>query len=382
MLGLNILKGNGFTTVEEGQEYVPEACRLPGYPLFLALVYRIFGISSKAVFLLQAVIYGITSLMLFKTARFYFSEKVALLSGYIFALYPFSVYWVGVLYSDTLNNLLIVCTFYFFIRGIKQKNNYNYFISGLFLGLAILTRPIGIFISLFLVMAMLVLRLTPRLMIRKTIYIFVASAIVLSPWWYWNHKNFNEFVLTSKTPSLGWTLFVSSWEFKDNWKNFGLRCEENVGYKEQLMLATTEGGSPGNPGTLGADRALMKAAIRNILNSPWNFIAAMLVRIPRQWNALYNPVFPGYILIASFVVSLTYFFLGSYGILVTRRRWRELFPVILPLIYYTVINVPLSTNSRWTLPGRPYLIIFVTVAVFSLINKAKGRKNDFYTSKK
>src|SRR5262245_48954414 len=59
-----------YTRYPDTQPFVPETIRTPGYPLFVAAVYRVFGESHMAVALVQAVLFAaLTTIVFALTSR-------------------------------------------------------------------------------------------------------------------------------------------------------------------------------------------------------------------------------------------------------------------------------------------------------------------------
>src|SRR5208282_4232603 len=69
----------------------------PVYPYLIAAVFMFFGTYSKASALvllsLQALISALTCLPVFFAARKTFGDRVALFSGWAWALFPLAIYW-------------------------------------------------------------------------------------------------------------------------------------------------------------------------------------------------------------------------------------------------------------------------------------------------
>src|SRR5262245_13208962 len=60
-LALNLLQRGVFSMYAEAP-FQPDALRTPGYPLFIASIYALFGVAPRAVIVAQAIIDSITAL--------------------------------------------------------------------------------------------------------------------------------------------------------------------------------------------------------------------------------------------------------------------------------------------------------------------------------
>jgi 4-amino-4-deoxy-L-arabinose transferase-like glycosyltransferase len=62
----NIAKGNGFSN---GYPPQPTSIRAPLYPFFISIVYMLFGVNYMAVKIIQALILGLTSILIYMIAK-------------------------------------------------------------------------------------------------------------------------------------------------------------------------------------------------------------------------------------------------------------------------------------------------------------------------
>jgi hypothetical protein len=82
----------------------PTLIRLPGYPLFLAACFRIFGVDHYgAVLYLQVAIDLLSALIVSWTARVVAGERAAMWALYLAALCPFTANYVAAPLSETLS---------------------------------------------------------------------------------------------------------------------------------------------------------------------------------------------------------------------------------------------------------------------------------------
>jgi 4-amino-4-deoxy-L-arabinose transferase-like glycosyltransferase len=114
------------------------------YSYFLALCFAIFGVSPVPVYLLQGILLGLS------VALIYFSFKnklkpvtgiIFLITLFIFAFLDVHKYYTFRFLSENLVIPLIALFFYFFIKGMEKSKTVLFVLSGLVLGLCIMTRP-------------------------------------------------------------------------------------------------------------------------------------------------------------------------------------------------------------------------------------------------
>jgi 4-amino-4-deoxy-L-arabinose transferase-like glycosyltransferase len=176
--------------------------RTPGYPLFIAFVYLIFGIKPWVVLVMQVFLDTCSCLILWKAVKRLFNIKIATLTAYLYALDPFLILYCSSLASDILFVFFIVTFFYFFAIGLKEKGKRDeivgYCLSALFLGIATLVRPISQYLIIFIT-AFFLIHFRPHLKkaVALSIFFLILFSVVITPWIYRNYKNFGHFSLSS-----------------------------------------------------------------------------------------------------------------------------------------------------------------------------------------
>jgi hypothetical protein len=145
ILAQNLRDTATFARDSAGQ--VPDLKRTPLYPIFLVLS----GGSGKLPYvplLLQSLLGAGSCLFLLEIARtLEFTDRVCRLGSWMLAFDPLSISYSAVLLSETLFAFLIAGWFLFFVRTWSGRPGKVLApaITGL-VGLAILTRPIGLFL--------------------------------------------------------------------------------------------------------------------------------------------------------------------------------------------------------------------------------------------
>lgn len=186
----SIISGNGFGSSLHYYNKYQNYCLEPGYPIFLAFIYMIFGVSLLAVRVAQVLlsilhlffIYKITGLLSPGAAKW------ALVFG---AFYPFFIYISGLLYVTQLFALLLTISIYFFLKYYKHRQIKWFIFASIFLSLTISTRPVALpvamvlfFWILFLSGGSIILR------IRQSIIFVSIIILLLLPWMIRNYQLF------------------------------------------------------------------------------------------------------------------------------------------------------------------------------------------------
>ncbi len=132
----------GFSNAAHG--VTPSLIRLPGYPLFLAVCFRIFGMENyTAVMLVQVVIDLWTCLLVAGLARRIFGQRAGLAALWMAALCPFTANYVAVPLTEAVTIFCIALAFYALLRWQQGRAGVDQWLFAVAFALsyAILLRP-------------------------------------------------------------------------------------------------------------------------------------------------------------------------------------------------------------------------------------------------
>src|SRR4029078_7026758 len=135
-------------SIENQAPYTPTLIRLPGYPLFIAAIYSIFGHGNNtAVRVVQAVLDTITCALsawvVFEWSRKRWATMIALALA---AVCPFTAIYVATILTEVPTNFLAVAlvlavTLAFKATGDTKRALLWWILAGLIAGIAVLFRP-------------------------------------------------------------------------------------------------------------------------------------------------------------------------------------------------------------------------------------------------
>ncbi|HEY0429674.1 MAG TPA: glycosyltransferase family 39 protein [Pyrinomonadaceae bacterium] len=211
-IAVNVLEQKIYA-IEAQPPYHPTLIRLPGYPLFLAAVYAVFGHGNDtAVRVVQAVFDTLTCLLVAFLTWSWTGEKyrkrAARFAFFLAALCPFTAIYAATLLTETLTTFLfaaitLAATFAFKTKTNKSKLVW-WILAGFLTGLAVLLRPdsglLALGVGLTLVFTELFKRDSEDKFISrlvKTVWqgaVFsLAFVLVLVPWTIRNERLFGVF---------------------------------------------------------------------------------------------------------------------------------------------------------------------------------------------
>lgn len=127
----------------------------PAIYLFLRLVMNFFGSSVKGIHLAYAILAVFSTFLFYGLSRLFFTDKIALLSTFLYGLFSGSTLISGSFANiENLAIFFIILAFYIFWTAYKEERKFLFFLSGIFIGLAIISKQTalyeGLAISVFL----------------------------------------------------------------------------------------------------------------------------------------------------------------------------------------------------------------------------------------
>lgn len=176
---------------------VPTLIRLPGYPLFLILCFRLFGIEHyNAVMYAQVAIDLATCLLIAALARRIWSPRAGWWALWLAVLCPFTANYTGTPLTETLELFSIALAFYAFDRFLATPR-WSWALTLAFAwSYAAILRPDGALLAVALCPALVFCGSqrwgTPR-MFRWALVCGLLSVVPFIPWTLRNARTFHVF---------------------------------------------------------------------------------------------------------------------------------------------------------------------------------------------
>ena len=188
---LNLLKYGEYTFVLNS----PEAYfgRVPVFPFFWGLNYLIVGeqFVYQSVTFSHLILELLSIYLIYKTSINLFKEKKhALISAFLYSIYPFIVVWITISYTEVLSSFLAILSAYIF--SIENKEKKHYILLGIVLGLLVLTREfLGILLPIY-VLIIFILKTPQR--IKNILLLSFGFLVIYSSWPLRNYLNHDRVV--------------------------------------------------------------------------------------------------------------------------------------------------------------------------------------------
>ena len=174
----SILDRGTFTSTISFKHF-PETVRTPGYPLIIAIIYKVMGFDVQNVILFQIVLNILCSFFIYKICTLLRNESVGYFASMIFLLDPLTTGHIYKMLSETTFTFFFIIFIFFSIKWIKIPRAFSYPIfSGLCLSISTLIRPI----TYFLIPVISLAAINYLVSIKKNyLYIFKSLMLFLLP---------------------------------------------------------------------------------------------------------------------------------------------------------------------------------------------------------
>jgi 4-amino-4-deoxy-L-arabinose transferase-like glycosyltransferase len=195
----NLLQNHVYGFTVSGHPPRPTLIRVPGYPLFLALCFILFGVANyTAVLYVQLLFDLVTCLLVSDLARRLFGQRAGLAALWLAALCPFTANYVAAPLTETLTLFFIALGYYALYRWSESTLRYNRWLwmTAAALAAAILLRPEQGLLPAAIIPAMLFIAWRNRrssLTLSLTPVLMAAICVVLplAPWAARNWRPFH-----------------------------------------------------------------------------------------------------------------------------------------------------------------------------------------------
>lgn len=387
--------------------------REPGYPLFLSLIYLIFGHSTFAVFIIQIIFFGCIALLIFYISQLFLNKVPSMLVGFMTALFVPLASYTGMIYSEILFTLLFLLWILFFVKAEKTNNKILFLISGLCFGLATLTKVINFYLLFFVLIYFIVkyYKCGIKKLLMKIFLFSFAAALIVTPWMARNKYNFDSFSITTRG---GFVLYIradalnlSAWkyyeyissaifgdyitgkiffDYEGNYEDLTyIPSIDRVQSLVDLRLSDTE-----------IDKILILEAKALILKRPLLYLTGSLVelfKLNSPMNATHFSIMhmfvethseiPSWVKVSIILfirfIYWVFFLIVIYGIYKSATENGGMKFISLVIFGFNVFYILFDTISRYSLPVFPlYILLFIYGSSRFFAKRFLNLKNIFF----
>ncbi len=346
-----------------------QSYRPPGYPFFLALNYWVFGIKTRPVLVVQALLDFLSGVFLYLIARNWLSQRLSL---WAFAGMMMFLIWVPMYMTEALFMFLFLFSLWVF-AGRRRESWLWISLAGVSWGWIILTKPEKvIFVPVF--MGYLAWKHFSRKTLAQVLVFGLIIGAIIFPW-----------LLRERNVHGSW-VWITARSGRTFFDGFYIPIDQRQVYLTALKRGLNE---------LEMDRLFYRVSLDYLRKHPAHYFRAGLKRLYYLWDlrtfsetqALFiAPILEQGGRLRTGLVYLSYVFfllsrgiivLGALGALLSWRRFRELFliyavPILLTLFHFLLFH----GKARYLAMAYPCLCIFFALWIRWLERTLGLRKNE------
>ncbi len=363
------------TAIAEGRGFYPPGTepvilyRPPLHPFVLGSLYRLTGIENYTpIRAAQCMLAVVTGLLLFSIATMWQGEIAGLIALGVYSVHPFFIYHAATISPETLLLFLTCACYYFLFKLFSTRRPLYAALTGLILGLAMLTKGTVLFVLPAAV-------LTLAYLFRKNWTRAVAPILAVGGFFFltqwpliqWIHSRWNEtsFMLDGS----GLNFWIANSDYSD--RLFKAKTSQEFRQTQMDLWMNVIPSYDDQIKDLSPNQRnafYLKMGWADFKKHPGGSFRMALERLKVYWKPWVHPLAYGrkeVILSALFTMPL--FLFGFWEILRRLRRWEPdaLFMAFL-LIPVTVVNgMIFNTEIRYRLPLVDSLLIVYSACLLA-----------------
>jgi 4-amino-4-deoxy-L-arabinose transferase-like glycosyltransferase len=403
-----MLATEGRFTRYDTSEYVPEAIRTPGYPLFVAAVYRVAGQEQLPVTIAQTIVFVLICWMVFLLGRDIAGERLALAAAALTALYSPIPYFAALVVTEVWATFLFTLSMWLCVRARAARGTWPFVLAGAATAATALTRPaFALFPFLLFGTSAVVFHRERRT--GRWAAALVAAVVLIAPWIAYNYSYFHRLTI-SPANGLGRAVWEGSWQgrwegrVQSTLTDIADRTPDRAALDERVRELAAGRASNAEPmltyvhqwqdirriwtepvepwdrvnARMRADTEYMRTGIENMRQDPVGHVGRRLTRglfvlwaaeIPVRYSDINT--LSTLVIRAIWAVQAVLFALALWGVAALARRglWREACVLATPIVYVTAVHLPLLTEARQSLPAQPTLLLLATCGAADLLHR-------------
>ncbi len=342
---------------------------VPLYPMFLAVFFRIFGMSYLLASTLNIILFSLAVGILYLTIAYFFNEARALITVFTMIIYPTLL--IDILYpaAEGLYLFLMSFLFYTFLNYLEYERKIYGALTAVILGTLTLTKETFIFFPI-IVAAITFIKYFPNLKrpFKKIIFLITIYILMLLPLLIYNYRTYGKLSFSQKmirvigalpedlaTINKGGVIAAEKRSPIFSIKDF-------LWERKRFFLGT---------GTFGLMRALRydTKKLELVADSPKDYFVVL-----REYGLGWR-IFQYSALL--FIISIFISSLFAMLVLLVKRRLKEAICFILIMFYFLAVYSS-RYNSRYFIALVPFLALlssyFYSLIYYYLRDKIKGKE--------
>lgn len=207
----------GWLAAERERTYDSETLRPPIFPVFVGVVYSVFGASPWAPILFLILLDTLACWLVFVAGQRLAGYGVGAVAAWIYALDPTLIHFANTLFSDGFLALPAAAALAILAVPLRKRLDgpvvWAVVGAAVCLALGALTKPVLQFAPVaFAAVAVVVLRHRLARALSLSAVFAVVFAALLAPWFYWNYQHYHAVAFTTSGGYNLLTLYAGSVE--------------------------------------------------------------------------------------------------------------------------------------------------------------------------
>ncbi len=390
----NLEANRGFSS--DGPPFEPTVYREPGYPLFVAVVYRLTHDNADVVAAAQILVLALISGLVAMLGARLFSPLTGLVAGGLIGFSPELTNYASWVLSETLFTFLLVASLALAARAQRTGRGSDYLAVGVGLGLSMLVRAIAgsLVLPVGLLLAYGERRSGWRRVLLHLALLGVGAAVVVAPWLARNWAATGRPAFTSRSGVVivrrapraaepasmypGWVR-AAAWmatnplsnlivpierfqwgpEIEDN-AIWDFHVNESVRYMNRYDAVCRAAPSWDDCATEIGLAFFRAYPVQYLAQSAFELVKLHFAPLPSQPGTVHN-------------VTVWLAFLGIAGVAVRRRIAAGRALVLGTVAVYVALSVLVDAQERYILPVLPIYAIFAAALPAALVEWAWRR---------
>ncbi len=336
----------------------------PAFPLFLAAVFKVFGVGLTQAVAAQVVLGAATTVLVYYLARRYFDKTTAIIAAAIFAAHPVYVWSSRVVLSETLATFLLAGALLAYARASRGSAAHAVF-AGLFLGAAALCRSSFYAVAAVLTAGLAFYRMGgPAARVRAVALTALAFLALTGLWTYRNYRVFGAFV-----PA---TLNAGQILYEGNMRLGRGAVPTSVALRRSPEFAARVEPHRGTPrADLEYERFYREKAFELLSRYRLRFAASLPGKLVHFFSpaptARKKAAFVAWLVVGGLLTVAAW-----AGIMLYRRPASRTFALLAPVAAVALAHVVLKPLLRFRVPVEFLLIIYAAAFAAFCLGRARG----------
>ncbi len=359
----------------------------PGYPILLALIYRLAGETDLATQLFQMICDSLAAVMIFLIAIELLPFSVGVIAGFMAAFAPQFSWNCILLLPDTLAAMPILIAIYIITRARPRPRWPSVLAAGALIGVSCWFRANAFLLAPFLALVMPIV-VSRGLRLKMGLALIGGACLALAPLTIRNAVVFGHFIPISL--GAGQTLLEGIADYDETGSlglsatDMGLMTQEAETHNRPDYALTLFGSD-----AIQRDRERLSRGLAVIRAHPVWFLTVMVRRAGSMWRLERAPIMSttnaagvGTTLAVLVVGGIQKLFITAVIlplvvaglILLALRRQGSVLAILLAVpVYYFCVQSVLHTEYRYVLTLHYFLFVIAAVAIYQIVSWVRKR---------